>query len=380
MIFSIDRDVLLDNLNMISHGLPVRTPMPILTGILMEATDNDLYLTSSNVDLSVETVISDKSLEIKEKGKAVVPGKFFIDIIRKVNSKKITFSLIEDRILLIETDKGEYKLHLMDYMDYPTVEFVVLENPLTVSAEALRKIIHQTVFATSTSESNPILTGVNFNLKNNTLTCIATDSYRLSQTKLALNDSYNDFSITIPSKSLDELNKALDQSNEEVSLYFSTNKLLFKFKNVLFQTRLLDGQYPNTSRLIPESYPMTVFFNKDELIESVERVSLLSPHDKVSDRETNYSVIKLEIKNDKSIEISTTNAQIGDAKEEIIPTRLDTTETLKIGFSARYLLDALRCLSSTEVALHFSGEIRPVVVDSEKESELTQLILPIRMD
>lgn len=380
MIFSIDRDVLLDNLNMISHGLPVRTPMPILTGILMEVTDNDLYLTSSNVDLSVETVISDKSLKIEEKGKAVVPGKFFIDIIRKVNSKKITFSLIEDRILLIEADKGEYKLHLMDYMDYPTVEFVVLENPLTISAETLRKIIHQTVFATSTSESNPILTGVNFNLKNNTLTCIATDSYRLSQTKLSLNDNYNDFSITIPSKSLDELNKALDQFNDEVSLYFSTNKLLFKFKNVLFQTRLLDGQYPNTSRLIPDTYPMTVFFNKDELIETVERVSLLSPHDKVSDRETNYSVIKLEIKNDKSIEISTTNAQIGDAKEEVIPTRLDTSDTLKIGFSARYLLDALRCLTSSEVALHFSGEIRPVVVDSEKESELTQLILPIRMD
>jgi DNA polymerase-3 subunit beta len=125
---------------------------------------------------------------------------------------------------------------------------------------------------------------------------------------------------------------------------------------------------------------MTVYFNKDELIETVERVSLLSPHDKTTDREVNYSVIKLEIKKDKSIEISTTNAQIGDAKEEIIPTKLDSEDTLKIGFSSSYLLDALRSLTATEVALHFSGEIRPVVVDSTAEAGITELILPIRID
>lgn len=380
MIFSIDRDVLLENLNMISHGLPVKTPMPILTGIFIEATDTDLYLTSSNVDLSIEIVISDKSLNIEEKGKAVVPGKFFIDIIRKVDSKKITFSLIEDRILLIEADRGEYKLRLMDYMDYPNIDFVVLENPLTLPSSTLRKIIRQTVFATSNSEANPILTGVNLNLHENKLTAVATDSFRLSQDKLSLNENYDDFNITIPSKSLDELNKALDGFDDSVSLYFATNKLLFKFKNVLFQTRLLDGTYPNTSRLIPDSYPMTIYFDKESLIQSVERVSLLSPHDKTTDREINYSVIKLEIKPNKSVEISTTNAQVGDAKEQITPTKLDIESTLRIGFSSKYLLDALRCIDSQEVALHFSGEVRPVVVSSEKEPDLTQLILPIKMD
>ncbi len=380
MIFTIDRDILLENLNMISHGLPVKTPMPILTGIFIEATDSDLYLTSSNVDLSVETVISDKSLIIKEKGKAVVPGKFFIDIIRKVDSKKITFSLIEDRILLIEADRGEYKLRLMDYMDYPTIDFVVLENPLTIPSATLRKIIKQTVFATSNSEANPILTGVNLNLHENVLTAVATDSFRLSQDKINLDSSYNDFNITIPAKSLDELNKALDGFDDSISLYFATNKLLFKFKNVLFQTRLLDGTYPNTSRLIPDSYPMTIYFDKESLVQAVERVSLLSPHDKVTDKEVNFSVIKLEIKPNKSVEISTTNAQIGDAKEQITPTKLDIEQSLRIGFSSRYLLDALRCINAQEVQLHFSGEVRPVVISSEKEPDLTQLILPIKMD
>jgi DNA polymerase III subunit beta len=380
MIFSIDRTVLLDNLNMISHGLPSKSPLPVLTGIFIEATDKDLYLTSSNVDLSIETLISDSSLKIEEKGKIVVPGKFFIDIIRKVNSKNITFSTIEDKTLLIEADRGQYKLHLMDYMDYPSIDFVTLENPLTLDSETIKKVIRQTVFATSKSESNPIITGVNIKLQSNELTAIATDSFRLSQTKISLSESYNDFEVNIPAKSLDELNKAIDSLNDKVSLYFSDKKILFKFKNVLFQSRLLDGSYPNTSRIIPPSYPMTFYFNKAELIEAIDRVSLLSPHDKISDKEINYSIIKLEVKEDKSLEISTTNAQIGDAKEQITPTKVLSDQTIRMGFSSQYLLDALKCIQASEVALHFSGEIRPLVIDSESESELKEVILPIRID
>ncbi len=380
MIFSIDRTVLLDNLNMISHGLPTKSPLPVLTGILIEATESDLYLTSSNVDLSIETLISDTSLKIEEKGKICVPGKFFIDIIRKVNSKIITFSTIEDRTLLIEADRGQYKLHLMDYMDYPLIDFVTLDNPLNLDSSVIQKLIRQTVFATSKSESNPIITGVNFKLQSSELTVIATDSFRLSQTKLHLDEEYNDFEVNIPAKSLDELNKAIDSLNDKVSLYFSDKKILFKFKNVLFQSRLLDGTYPNTSRVIPPSYIASINFNKNELIDAIERVSLLSPHDKISDKEINYSIIKLTITDDKSLEISTTNAQIGDAKEIITPTKVSADQTLRMGFSSQYLLDALKCVQATEVSLHFAGDIRPLIIDSEADQDLKEVILPIRID
>ena len=148
MNLTIDRDVLLENLNTISRGLPQKSPMPILTGIRMEATSNDLFMTSSNIDLSVQVIISDKSLEIKEQGKAVIHGRFFIDIIRKVSSKSITLTLIEDRVLVIKADRAEYKLHVMDYVDYPTIEFVSLTNPITIEANILKNIIRQTCFAT----------------------------------------------------------------------------------------------------------------------------------------------------------------------------------------------------------------------------------------
>ena len=378
MNLTIDRVVLLENLNTISRGLPAKSPMPILTGIKLYVTENDLFMTSSNSDISVEVTINDASLEIKEPGQTVVPGKF-IDIIRKINSRKVNLYLAEDKILVIKADRGEYKLYVMDPLEYPKMDFVALENPLKLSADLLKNIIKSTVFATSSSEKKPILTGVNFSNTNNTLTVVATDSFRLSQRVVSI-DNYNDFNITIPNKSLDELIKAIDQYQGDVNLYFQANKLLAQFKNVCFQTRLLDGNYPDTSKLIGSNYSINLTFNKDELIEAVERVSLLSPRDSAKDREVTYSIVKLELKKDRTLEISTTNSQIGDAKEELLPTGIDADGPISVGFSSRYLLDALKSFISTEVTLGLQAETRPFIVRGENDNNLTQLILPVRMN
>lgn len=379
MNFSIEREILLENLNVISRGLPAKSPMPILTGIKLEVTDQDLYMTSSNTDISVETYINDRSLVVEKPGKTVVPGRIFIDIIRKINSRRVDFSLVEDKILVIKADRGEYKLHIMDPLDYPNIDFVSLQNPLVLPALRIKNLIRQTVFACATSEKKPILTGVHLKLTAGKLTAIATDSFRLSQTQLDIED-YNDFNITVPQKALRELDKALDGINDSISFYFSVNKLLVKFKNVLFQTRLLDGNYPDTSKLIPSHFPIVVKFNKDELLEAVERVSLLSPRDKQSDREITYSIIKMTIGKDHSIVISTNNASVGDAYEELIPTETQISSPLIIGFSSRYLVEALSSFDSAEVALNFSEGVRPFVIDGEKDAHLIQLILPVRMD
>lgn len=164
MNFTIDREVLLENLNVISRGLPSKSPMPILTGIKLDVTNTDLYMTSSNTDISVETFVSDASLKVIKPGKTVVPGRFFIDIVRKINSKQINLCLIDDKILEIKADRGEYKLHIMDPLDYPNIDFVSLENPLSLPAEQVKNLIKQTSFATATSEKKPILTGVHLTL------------------------------------------------------------------------------------------------------------------------------------------------------------------------------------------------------------------------
>ncbi len=379
MNITIDREILLENLNVISRGLPNKSPMPILTGIKMETTDTDLFLTSSNTDISVEVLINDASLKIQEPGKTVVPGKQFIDIIRIIGAKKINLYLDENNSLIIKGDKSEFNLKIMDYMDYPNIDFVTLENPLVLESSELKSIIKETVFSTAQTEKKPILTGVNFNNKDNQLVVTATDSFRLSQKILSI-DSYNDFNITIPNKSLDEMSKVMDSYDGKISLYFSSNKLLLKYKNVLFQTRLLDGNYPDTSRIIPTTFPIVIRFNRDELISAVERVSIMSPKEKEKDRETTYSIIKLTIKKDRIIEISTTNSILGSATEEIIPTDIEATNSITIGFSSRYFIEALRSFMSTEISISFSGEIRPFIIRGDYDVNLTQLLLPLRMD
>lgn len=380
MIFTIDRDIFLENLNIISRGLPAKSSMPALTGIKLEVTESDIFMTSSNMDISVQVLISDKSLEIEESGKTVIPGKFFIDIIRKVNSKKIKLSLIENKYLLITVERGEYKLNVMDYTDYPNISFVTEENPLLLNASYIKSIIKETCFATSTSEKKPILTGVNLKLENNVLKCVSTDSYRLAQKIISINQDYNDFNITIPNKSLDELLKVIDNYDDEISIYFSNNKLLFRYNKVLFQTRLLEGNYPDTSKIIPQSFPIKIVLNKDELIEAVERVSLLSPRDKEKDREVSYSIIQLKILKNNIIEISSSNAQIGDAKEEIIVSSIECDNPITIGFSSKYLIEALRSFDTAEVSMNLLTDIKPFIIKSEISDNLIQVILPVRMN
>lgn len=378
MNLTIDREVLLNNLNTISRGLATKSPNPILTGIKIYVTDTDLFMTSSNSDISVEVDIADSSLIITEAGQTVVPGKFFIDIIRKINSKTVNLYSTEDQIIVIKADRGEYKLHVMDPLDYPEINLVTLENPLTIDAEIFLSLIKATVFAASTSEkSSTYLQGVNLKHVDNELIATATDSYRLGQKKISIDD-YQDFNIIVPAKSLDELSKAIESGVDEISLYFSKEKLLVKYNNVCFQTRLISGDYPDTSRLIPTQFLNIVKFNKDELIEAIERVSLLSPRDKEKDRQTSYSIIKLSIEYDGSVEISTTNAFVGDAKEELIPTGVEITSPVSINVSSRYLLESLRSLTSTEISLNLNGSFRQFIIKGDKDYNITQLLLPVR--
>ena len=379
MKLTIDRDVLLENLNIVSRGLPSKTSMPSLYGIKMDVTSQDIYLTASNVDIAVEIMISDKSLQIEEAGKCLINGKLFIDIIRKVNSKKITLQLLDDNQLFIKSDRLEYKLRIMNYNDYPTINFVTLENPLTLETSIIKSIIKETVFATAKSERRPIFTGVNFILSNNELTCVGTDSYRLAQKKITLNEDYNDFNIVIPAKSLDELLKIIDNYDENISIYFESNKVLFKYNNVMFQTRLIDGQYPDTKRVIPTSYVATLKFNKDDLIQTIERVSIVSPHDTEKNRELAYSTVKLNINKNKTIEISTSNSMVGDAKEEVIANSIDTDEEFQIGFNSEYMLDALRSFSDYEIIIELSGNVKPFVVKGTNTTNLLQIILPVNL-
>jgi DNA polymerase-3 subunit beta len=376
MNFSIDRDVLLNSLIHVQRGLPNKTPLPILYAIKFEVYSDYLQLTSSNSDIAIQVLIDDKSLKVQRTGKVALPGRYFIEIVRKINAQKIEVALQEERLLVIKADRSEFKLKLMDVEDYPDIDFLDLTEPIVLPSDMVNQIIKETNFATADNEKRPILTGVNFKLHEGKLYAVATDSYRLSQKNLTVRTSHQGFNIVIPNKSLDEISKILDHTEEDIEIYINPNKVLFKLNKILFQTRLLEGTYPDTFKIIPTAFQTVIQFNKEELLVAVDRVSLLSPRD----RDTNYNIIKLTLRPDQVVEITSTNNEIGDAREEVIPTADVEGSLISIAFSSKYLNEALRAFQSSEITLNFAGDTRPFVIKGDNDEDLLHLILPVRID
>jgi DNA polymerase III subunit beta len=376
MIFTIDRDALLNQLLIIQKGLPNKTPLPILYAIKFDVYEDYLLMTSSNTDIAIQVMVDDPTLKIIKTGHVAIPGRYLIDIMRKITSHHVEFALIEDKLIVIKADRSEFKLRLMDVEDYPEVDFLDLDDPVVLDSQLLKSIIRETNFATASSEKRPILTGVNFKYRDDSLYCVATDSYRLSQKNVKLRTNTTTFDIVVPNKSLDELSKILDGYQEDVDVFINPNKVLFRMNKILFQTRLLEGTYPDTMRIIPTEFPVSIPFNKEDLLAGVERVSLLSP----KDRDTNYNIIKMALRADHVVEISSTNSEVGDALEEVIPAGDVIGPVIRIAFSSRYLVEALKSFTSPEVILHFAGEVKPFVIKGDRDPDLMHLILPVRID
>jgi DNA polymerase III subunit beta len=223
----------------------------------------------------------------------------------------------------------------------------------------------------STSETRPILTGVNWKVENNELTCIATDSHRLALRKAKIetenNESYN---VVIPGKSLNELSKIIADSNELIDIVITENQILFKAKHLLFFSRLLEGNYPDTSRLIPNESKTDVTVNTKAFLQAIDRASLLA-------REGRNNVVKFTTNEGGIIEVSSNTPEIGKVVEEIQSGSIEGEE-LKISFSAKFMMDALKALEGTDIRISFTGAMRPFVIRPLHDETILQLILPVR--
>lgn len=374
MNFQINKDTLLNNLITAQKALSNKTPNPALQGIKLEVFTDHLLITTSNSDIAIKLMVKDPSLNVKSEGSVLIPGKYFIEIIRKLDGLKVTLSQVADNMLRIEADRSDITLNMMDIDDYPELEFSEKIKSVKINVRTLKTIIKQTAFATSSIENRPILTGVNFKIDGKKLRAIATDSYRLSQKEIELEDSYEPLNIIIPGRSLDELIKVLENNNDLLELHFDHSKILFKYKNLLFQSRLLEGNYPETSKLVPTEFPIVIKFNKENLTTAIERASLLSS------RDGNNAIVKLSLRQDNIVEITSNSPEIGKVLEEVYPVDEIVGTPFKIAFSSKYIIEALKVFNSSEVSINFTGEIRPFVIKGEYDENMIQLILPVRTE
>ncbi|MFW5894959.1 MAG: DNA polymerase III subunit beta [Bacillota bacterium] len=374
MRFEINKDKLLYHLLIAQKALSNKTPNPALQGVKMDVQESGLTITTSNSDISINIAIEDAGLNVDETGSALIPGKYFIEIIRKLDGQTVSFSKAEDNLLRIEADHSDITLNTLDLDDYPELSFKEKDSFVKINVRTLKTLIRQTAFATSSIENRPILTGVHLSIDGDRLSGVATDSYRLSQKTISLEDSYDKMNVIIPGRSLEELMRILEDNQSDVELHFDQSQVLFKYKNILFQTRLLEGNYPETSKLVPQEFPVQIKFNKEQLITSVERASLLSS------RDGQNAIVKLNMRQDDTVEISSNSPEIGRVLEEVYPVDEVVGSPIKIAFSSKYFLEALKVFNSSEVTVKFTGEIRPFVITGEFDDDMLQLILPVKTD
>ncbi len=376
MKFVIHRDKLVQSVQDVMKAVSSRTTIPILTGIKIVAHSEGVTLTGSDSDVSIESFIpteedGNEIVEIIQTGSIVLQARFFSEIVKKLPMDLVEIEVGNHHSTIIRSGKAEFSLIGLDAEEYPLLPQIEEENLFKIPTDLLKTMIRQTVFAVSTSETRPILTGVNWKLENNELICIATDSHRLALRKAPITaENQSSYNVVIPGKSLNELSKILDDTNELIEIVITENQVLFKAKNLLFFSRLLDGNYPDTSRLIPNESKTNMTINSKDFLQAIDRASLLA-------KEARNNVVKLSTLSGGTVEISSNSPEIGKVSEEIQTADI-TGEELKISFSAKYVMDALKALEGTEINVNFTGAMRPFVIRATNDDSILQLILPVR--
>ncbi|WLV24706.1 DNA polymerase III subunit beta [Aciduricibacillus chroicocephali] len=376
MKFVVQRDPLLKSVQDVMKAISSRTAIPILTGMKIEAKQNGIVLTGSDSDISIESHIQAEAdgivnVEQIEEGSIVLQARYFSDIVRKLPEQSIEIESDEQHNVTIRSGKAEFNLNGQDAEEYPQLPKLNTDDSLELPTDLLKSVIKQTVFAVSTMETRPILTGVHLKLEDGKLNFTATDSHRLASREIPVEETNVDFSsVVIPGKSLNELSKILVDNDETVDIRVTQNQILFRTKNLYFLSRLLDGNYPETSRLIPDQSKTSIHLNTRDLLHTIDRASLLA-------REDRNNVVKLSTNGNGMLEITSNSPEIGHVSEEITADSIEG-EDLKISFSSKYMMDALKAIDSDEVKIEFTGAMRPFILRPANGEPIIQLILPVR--
>ncbi|MBF0699144.1 DNA polymerase III subunit beta [Streptococcus danieliae] len=372
--FSINKNFFLQALNTVKRAISTKNAIPILSTLKIEVAAEGITLIGSNGQISIENFISidqeNAGLVIDAPGSLLLEANFFINVVSSLPSVELDLKEIENHQLILKSGKSEITLKGKDSHQYPRIQEVPTTNPLLLETKALKELISETAFAASSQESRPILTGVHFVLNDQKqLKTVATDSHRLSQKVIQLENVGDHFDVVIPSRSLKEFTAVFDDSIETVEVYFAHNQMLFKSEYISFYTRLLEGNYPDTDRLIPKEFNSQITFNVASLRQAMERARLLS-------NATENGTVKMEIK-DQVVRSYVHSPEVGQVDEELETIYL-VGEDLTISFNPNYLIEALKAIKAEEVELSFISPIRPFTLKGMEDDHLIQLITPVR--
>lgn len=373
--FSINKNLFLQALMATKRAIGTKNAIPILSTIKIDVFEEHIVLTGSNGQISIENTIptsnDNAGLLISSTGSVLLEAAFFINIVSSLPDITLDFEEIEQHQVVLKSGKSEITLKGKDVDQYPRLQEMTTGTPLVLNTKLLKTIISETAFAASLQESRPILTGVHLVLSDNQIfKAVATDSHRMSQRQVQLEEVANNFDLVVPSKSLREISAVFTDDIESIEVYFSDSQLLFKSDHISFYTRLLEGTYPDTDRLLNNQFETEVVFDTQSLRHAMERAFLIS-------NATQNGTVKLEIA-DSRVSAHVNSPEVGRVNEELDTVSL-SGQDLTISFNPTYLIEALKALKSEAVTIRFLSPVRPFTLTPGEDAEnFIQLITPVR--
>ncbi len=361
---------LINGLNIVSKTSASKTTMPILEGVLIEASNEKLKLTTNDLQIGCEHTMNCK---IDEEGKTVVDIKMLNEIIRKIEDEEVEIN-VDENTFILKSINGIFKLPIMNPIDYPKLPVFDVESSLTISQSIFKDMVRKTIFSVSNDENRPIYNGALVKSENGVLTIVAVDGFRLSLKKYANGNELNDFKAIIPGKVLSELLKILTENEEDtIKIGVNRNQALFEMGNSVIVSRIIEGEFLNYKSIIPEVSETKIKIKTKNLLDSFERVALFAKENKEKDKK---SPVKMSVGLD-GIVLSCVS-DTGDAKENLEST-LEGKE-IEIGFNPRYMIDALRAIDEPEIFMEFTTSISPVLIKSTISENFIYVVLPIKIN
>ena len=370
-------------IQLVSKAVATRPTHPILANILLTADEgtNKISLTGFDLNLGIQTSFDGT---VKNSGAITIPSKLLSEIVNKLpNETPVSLGVDDDSDnILIKSDRGSFNLKGISSDDYPSLPFVESGTSLNIEPNSFLKSLKSTIFASSNDDSKQLLTGVNFTFKQNYLESASTDGHRLAvalignkeniENKDKLSSHEGDLSVTIPARSLREIEKlvTLKSSENSIKLFYDKGQVVLISSNQIITTRTLEGSYPNYSQLIPDTFSKILSFNTKKLVDALERIAV------VADQQS--SVVKFKLDNNDLASISADAQDIGNANE-LIPVSY-SGENFDIAFNVRYLLEGLKIIACENVILKCNLATTPAVfVPEDNLNSFTYLVMPVQV-
>lgn len=363
MRFIINKSIFVEELQKILG--PTTSKQNLADSVLLTASNNKLKSITTDLDI---IIISSKEIIIKEEGKALVPMKRLLSIIKELPDGEITVEMNRNN-LLINCAKIEFKINTINTEQFPKIEEKKHISLIKIDPQSLEEMLRLVSFCAGSGESNFVLGGVLFELHENEIKTVATDGKRLAFAQKKLPASQPEIktkiSFILPSRAVAEIYKLIKDRNEDTFLFIEENRIGFDFKDTQFIARPIEGEFPNYAQYVPAESKDKVLVNKKELLQALRRAVVLSTPD--------YQGVKLEIKKE-GIVVSKQTPQTGEVKETLEARYAGAP--LQIGFNPNYLIDVLRNIDDDEVGIEFFGPDKPAVL---RKPGYVYLVLPMKI-